>query len=201
MSINREQAVAQLSQIKVKGNSEGLIPAFGVLIQFLPTNFWNTFTEKMIKASEISDREEIKTGLERAAAECGYHTGWGIINSEEFKSIVGPMIEKEPDDILHGAFAVLTAWGWADSRITSLDPGSRMVIQADGYYESEIADTYTTKEPVAFMLKGICRAFMDIAYGKPYPDGLGTFTCVQTKGIEIGDPYGEFVVTKADSPG
>jgi CRISPR/Cas system CSM-associated protein Csm2 small subunit len=199
MGIDREKAVEQLSQIKVTGNSEGLIPSFGVLIQFLPTSFWNTFTERMLKASDESNREEIKTGLERAAAECGYHTGWGIINSEEFKSIVGPMIEKEPEDVLHGAFAVLTAWGWADSRIVTLDPGVRMVIRADGYYESEIADTYTTDEPVAFMLKGICRAFMDIAYGKPYPNGLGAFRCEQTKGIEVGDPYGEFTVTKANA--
>ncbi len=37
---------------------------------------------------------------------------------------------------------------------------------------------------------------MDIAYGDPYPNGYGKFTCVQTKGIEMGDPYGEFIVTK-----
>jgi hypothetical protein len=198
MAIDRKAAVRHLSEIKVKGNQDGLILAFGVLIQFLPTNFWNTFSEKLLKKADSPERlESIERALENAAAECGYHTGWGIINSEEFRSVIGPMTKDIPEDTLHGAFAVLTAWGWADAEITELVPGTRMVIRSNGYYESEIADTFQTARPVAFMLKGICRAFMDIAYGKPYPEGLNTFTCAQVKSIELGDPYGEFVVTKA----
>ncbi|MDR0307749.1 MAG: hypothetical protein LBI42_13060 [Chitinispirillales bacterium] len=42
---------------------------------------------------------------------------------------------------------------------------------------------------------------MDLAYGGPYDPtdktGLKSFYCKQTKGIESGDGYGEFVVTKA----
>lgn len=42
---------------------------------------------------------------------------------------------------------------------------------------------------------------MDLAYGGTYdPTGktaLNTFSCIQTKGIEAGDAYGEFVVTKS----
>jgi hypothetical protein len=53
----------------------------------------------------------------------------------------------------------------------------------------------------AYMLRGICGAFMDLAYGGPYDKtgktGLNTFTCQQVKGIECGDDYGEFLVTKA----
>ncbi len=196
MAIDRAKAVELLSQIKVKGDKEGMIYAFGVLIQFLPTNFWNSFSEKMLK--NAGDKlSVIETQLELAGADCGYHTGWGIINSKEFQSVVGPMIQKAPDDILHGAFAVLTAWGWADSEIISLTPGEHMVIRAKGYYEAEIRDTFVPDRPVAFMLKGICRAFMDLGYGKAYPDGFGTFRCEQTKAIELGDPYGEFVVTRA----
>lgn len=196
MAINRKVAIEQLSQIKVKGNQDGLIPAFGVLIQFLPTNFWNSFTEKMLKSVDQSKIDDVEKGLENAAAECGYHTGWGIINSEEFRAVISPMVEKAPEDILHGAFAVLSAWGWADSEITELIPGSRMVVCAYGYYEAEIEDTYNSGRPVAFMLKGICRAFMDIAYGPAYPKGLNTFTCKQTKGLELGDRFGEFIVSK-----
>jgi hypothetical protein len=196
MAIDRAKAVELLSQIKVKGDKEGMIYAFGVLIQFLPTNFWNSFSEKMLK--KAGDKlSVIETQLELAGADCGYHTGWGIINSKEFQSVIGPMIQKAPDDVLHGAFAVLTAWGWADSEIISLTPGEHMVVRANGYYEAEIRDTYVPERPVAFMLKGICRAFMDLGYGKAYPDGFGTFRCEQTKAIELGDPYGEFVVTRA----
>ena len=195
MAIDRKKAIEDLSQIKVKGNEDGLIPAFGVLVQFLPTNFWNTFTEKLLKVAGFRYKY-VEEGLERAAAECGYHTGWGIINSEEFKAIIGPMIEKVPEDVLHGAFAVFTAWGWANSEIVELVPRQKMVVRAYEYYEAEIRDTYLTHRPLSFMIKGVCRAFMDIAYGSPYPNGLNTFVCKQTKGIEVGDSYGEFVITR-----
>jgi hypothetical protein len=196
MSIDRITAIKQLSRIKVRGDEDGLIDAFGVLVNFLPANFWNSFTEKLLKSAGKTHYREVEAGLYRAANECGYHTGWGIINSEEFKSIIGPMIEKMPEDVLHGAFAVLTAWGWAETEITELIPGERMTVRVKKYYESEIMETYKLEQPGAFMVTGICAAFMDLAYGSPYPEGLGTFKCEQRKGIEIGDPFGEFIVTR-----
>ena len=110
------------------------------------------------------------------------------------------MISEETtlQDTLHGAYAVFTAFGWAKAEITELIPGEKMVIRADDYYESDVKDTFKPEKPFAYMIKGVSRAFMDIAYGKePYPNGHGTFTCEQTKAIELGDEYGEFVVTKA----
>jgi len=196
--IDRNKAIDLLSQFKVKGNAEGLIPAYGVLVNFFPSFFWNTFSEKMLKAAGDNEQlyAEIEVGLERAAAECGYHTGYGIITSEEFGSIVGPMIEKKPDDILHGAYAVFTAWGWADAEITELTP-TRKVVRVRDYYESDIRDTMLVRKPFAYMIRGVSRAFMDLAFGDPYPDGFGSFTSVQTKAIELGDAYGEFVITPA----
>lgn len=196
MAIDREKAISQLAQIKVKGNEEGLIPAFGVLIQFLPANFWNTFTEKILDAAGEGYLGEVEAGLEQAAAECGYHTGWGIINSEEFKAIVGPMIEKMPEDVLHGAYAVFSAWGWAKCEIIELIPGQKKVLRAHEYYETKIAETFKPKKYCAYMIKGVSRAFMDIAYGGEYPGGFGKFKCEQVKGKEKGDRYGEFVITK-----
>jgi hypothetical protein len=197
MNIDRQKVISDLSSIRVCGNEDGLIPAFGVLVNVLPTNFWNTFTEKMIASADESNFALVESKLEEAAAECGYHTGWGIINSEEFKSVVQPMIKQIPEDVLHGAYAVLGAWGWADAEIIELQPKVRKVIRAQKYYESEIKDTFPLQHTCAYMLRGISRAFMDIAYGEPYPKGLNTYVCEQTKGIEIGDPYSEFIITKA----
>lgn len=197
MAIDRQRAVSELAQIKMKGNTDGLMPAMGVLIQFLPTSFWNGFTEKMLKSAGVTAYSKVERELERAAHECGYHTGFGIVNSDEFKAIVGPMIEKVPEDVLHGAYAVFTAWGWANAEIVDLVPRERMVVRAYNYYESEIRDTFPVKKPCAYMIQGVSAAFMDIAYGDTYPNGLNTYKCKQTKGIEVGDTYGEFVVTKA----
>jgi hypothetical protein len=197
MAIDRKKAIEDLSKIKVSGNKDGLLPMYGVLVNHFPANFWNLFSYKIIqKAGE--DLFEATSGLlENAASQCGYHTGWGIINSEEFKAIVMPMVEKKPEDILHGAYAVFTAWGWANAEIVELIPAEKMVVRAYNYYESDVKNFGEIKTPFAFMLAGVARAFFDIAYGQPYPNGFGFSQCKQTKGIEIGDPYGEFVVTKA----
>lgn len=200
MAIDRDKAVADLSKIQVKGDNEGLIPAFGVLINQLPANFWNSFSVKILQVAGEDLYDDAAGLLENAGSECGYHTGWGIINSEEFKAVVGPMINKDTElqDTLEGVYAVFTAFGWAKAKIMELIPGEKMVVRADDYYESDIKDSFNPEKPFAYMIKGVSRAFMDIAYGsKPYPDGHGTFTCVQTKAIECGDAYGEFVVTKA----
>ncbi len=202
MAIDREKAIADLSKIQVKGDDEGLIPGFGVLINQLPTSFWNSFSMKILKAAGDDLYDDASGLLENSAGECGYHTGWGIINSEEFKAVVGPMISEETplQDTLDGAFAVFTAWGWAKSEIVELIPGEKMVVRAYDYYESdmyELVNSKTIQHNFGYMITGVCRAFMDIAYGdKPYPDGNGTFKCVQVKAIERGDDYGEFLVTR-----
>lgn len=199
MAIDRARAIAALAQVNMRGNSDGLMPAMGVLIQYLPSSFWNGFSEKMLKSAGVAHYAQVERELERAAHECGYHTGYGIVNSAEFQAVIGPMIEKVPEDVLHGAYAVFTAWGWANAEIIELVPRERMVVRAYSYYEAEIRDTFPVRKPCAYMIQGVSAAFMDIAYGKPYPDGLNTYRCQQTKGIEVGDAYGEFIVRNSAS--
>lgn len=194
MAIDRKKVVSELSKLKVRGNNQGLIPAFGVLVNQMPANFWNLFSEKILDAAGDDLMDAAEGLLENAAAECGYHTGYGIITSDEFNSVVGPMIENKPEDVLHGAYAVFTAWGWANSEIAELDPGKKMVVRAYDYYE---ADVKNPKRHFAYMIRGVSRAFMDLAYSDTYPKGFGKFKCEQTKGIEKGDEYAEFVVTPA----
>ena len=197
MAINREEAIYHLSKIKVAGNEEGLIPAFGVLVNQLPTDFWNSFAWKILEKAGEDLYEQASWLLENAAHECGYHTGYGIINSDEFQSVIAPMIEDMPEDVLHGAYAVFTAWGWGKAEIVELVPGEKMVVRAEEYYEADIRHTHDIKHHFAYMMRGVAAGFMDLAYGEAYPNGLGTFQCEQTKGIEVGDAYGEFVVSRA----
>jgi hypothetical protein len=139
--------------------------------------------------------------LINAAHECGYHTGHGIMVSEEWKAVVEPMIKKTPEDILYGAFAVISAWGWAKAEIHELIPGEKMVVRAYDYYEADVVEYGKSKKMSAYTFTGVTAAFMDLAYGGPYDPtgktGLNTFTAKQTKGIECGDEYGEIVATKA----
>ena len=198
MAIDRKKIIEEMSKVGVIGNAEGLIPAFNVFVQQLPADFWNGFARRIVNYVPEDLVETAEALLFNAARECGYHTGYGIITSDEWNKVVAPMIEKVPEDILHGAYGVFTAWGWAKSEVIEIVPKEKMVIRAYDYYESDIMKYGKASRPCAYMIQGVSAAFMDIAYGdKPYPDGMGTFKCEQTKGIEIGDDYGEFVVTRA----
>jgi hypothetical protein len=201
MAIDRKRIIESLSKIEVSGNQEGLVPAYGVFLTQFPAAFWASFAERLTRAVGDDLLEAAEYLLVVAAHECGYHTGYGIITSEEWKAAVAPMVEKVPEDILHGAFAVLTAWGWGKCEIVELSPGERMVVRAYDYYESDVVAYGASRKPSAYMLRGVSAAFMDLAYGGPYDAtgkaGLNTFQAVQTKGIECGDDYGEFVVTRS----
>ena len=127
--------------------------------------------------------------------------GMELSRRKKWKAIVAPMVEKEPEDILSGAFGVLAALGWANSWIERLEPGDKMLVRASDYYEADVATYGSTPKRSAYMLRGVCAAFMDLAYGGPYDEsgktGLRTFQCAQTKGIKCGDEFGEFLVTRA----
>lgn len=192
MTVMRDQVVKALADIDVQPDENGLMPAYNVLVNQLPTAFWNTVSERMMAIAPPERKDEMEAALVNAAYECGYHTGYGIITSPEFEAVVNPMVTEGAKDVLRGAYAVFTAWGWAKSGIVQIKEGERMTVRAVDYYEAESGGDGTR----AYMIQGVSKAFMELAYADPYPNGMNTFECEQTKGIEVGDPHGEFVVTK-----
>jgi hypothetical protein len=188
----RDTVVKALAKCTLQSDENGLIPEYDVLVNLLPTALLNKFSERIMAAAPPERKKEVEDGLVRAAYECGYHTGCGIITSDIFSEVVLPMVTEGEKDILRGAYAAFTAWGWAKSGIVQLKEGERMVIRANDYYEADSGGEGLR----AYMLRGLSQAFFDLAYAEAYPDGMDTFVCHQTKGIEVGDPYGEFVVTK-----
>ena len=201
MAIDRKRIIQALSELDVAGNEDGLIPSYNVFVNQLPADFWNSFAHRLVRSIDVDLLETGESLLVNAAHECGYHTGYGIITSEEWKAVVEPMVEQVPEDILHGAYAVFTAWGWAKSEVISIVPGEKMVVRAYDYYEADPAVYGNLTRPCAYMIRGVSAAFMDLAYGGDYDPtgktGMRTFECNQTRGIECGDDYGEFVVTRA----
>ncbi len=192
MTVMRDTVVKSLAKITVQGDENGLIPEYEVLVNLLPVKLLNTFSERIMAAAPPDKKAEVEEGLVRAAYECGYHTGCGIITSDIFNDVVLPMVTEGEKDILRGAYAAFTAWGWAKSGIVQLKEGEKMVIRAFDYYEADSGGEGLR----GYMLRGLSQAFFDLAYAEPYPDGMDTYICRQSKGIEVGDPYGEFIVTK-----
>jgi len=100
MAIDRKLVISALSELEVAGNADGLIPAYNVFVNQLPAGFWNSFAQRLIRSIDADLVEAGEALLVNAAHECGYHTGYGIITSEEWKAVVAPMVEKVPEDIL-----------------------------------------------------------------------------------------------------
>jgi hypothetical protein len=196
MSFDRRTVVQNISRVGAEGNAQGLIEGFGVYVNRLPSGFWNGFADRIVNSVPSELQGAAWHLLYNAGHECGYHTGYGIVNSEEWKSIVQPHVKKVPEDVLHGAFAVFTGWGWGKTEIVELVPNERLVVRAYDYYEADVARNGLRQNGLAPMITGVSTAFMELAYGGPYPNGLGTFHGQQVKGIECGDDYGEFVITR-----
>ena len=101
MAINRKKIIEDMSQIEIVGGENGLIEGFNVFVTQLPASFWNGFAERLTSKADPDMLEATEFLLINAAHECGYHTGYGIITSDEWNAVVKPMVEKIPEDILH----------------------------------------------------------------------------------------------------
>lgn len=196
MSFNRKAVIDDISKVGVSQNERGLIEAFNVYVNRMPASFWRGFGERIMDSVPADLKPAAWHLLYNAAHECGYHTGQGIMSSEEWDSMVKPHIRNGVEDALHGAFAVFTAWGWGQAEVVDIDPNESMTIRAYDYYESDGHEKQKRQEPLAPMITGVSAAFMELGYGGQYPNGFGTFHGQQIKGVECGDPHGEFKVTR-----
>ncbi len=195
MTVSKEKIIEETLKLQLRSNALGLIPFFGVHIQRLPVDFWNGFARRIINSVPDDLLPSAEQLLVNASRQCGYHTAHGVILSREWTRIVSTMV-KTIEDMLHAVFITFSVWGWGKTEIIELIPKQKMVVRAYDYYESDVVLYGRASLPSAYMMRGMCAALMDLAYGKAYPGGVGTFQCVQTKGIEIGDEHGEFVVTR-----
>jgi hypothetical protein len=196
VAFNRRALIQEVRGIDVEAGAEGAIERFGVRINRLPVVFWQEFAERVLRAARPDLEPAAWHLLYNAAHEGGYHTGWSVRQSAEWDALVRPKVERVPEDVLHAAFAVFTAWGWGKTEIVELVPGERLVVRAYDYYEADGAKERLSERCLAPMITGAATAFMELAYGGPYPQGLGTFFGQQVKGLECGDTYGEFVISR-----
>lgn len=196
--IDKQEIFNKFSQIELTINEDGLIPAYDSLMIRLPSDFFNLYSFNILRGVDGPLYDYAAGLLEHAAAECGYYTALQVIGSKEFKEVADPMI-KSPEDKLYGLIEVINAWGWANIEIIELVPAKKLVLRAYDYYEADVRNIEEPQKPFAYMLRGIARAFMDVVYTEkseecPY-SVLSAYKSEQIKAIEMGDEYGEFVVT------
>lgn len=195
MAFDRKSVLRDIAELGATANEHGLIEAYGLYLSRLPSELWRGFGRSVLEAVPPELWDAAWHALFGAARECGYHTGWDLMRSEPWATLVRPRIKKAPEDVVHGLLAVFTAWGWGKAEAVELS-AERMVVRAYDYYESDGAASGWQDRLQAPYLCGVATACYELAFGGPYPEGLGRAVGQQVRGIECGDDYGEFVITR-----
>ena len=178
--------------------SKGIIPLFGVYLSLFSVYYYNRLSFDFEKKMSRQGSAIAEILLIEAAQECGYATFQGIRNSWEWEQVVTPMIEKKEDQI-SGFAAVAVAFGWGDLEIKEIIPNEKLRMQVSDSYEAPgYLELYgSAKTGKCFMLRGVTAAFMDLIYGRDYPDGCFSFAAEEPYCRAKGDPYCEFLAGKS----
>jgi predicted hydrocarbon binding protein len=166
-NVDADKIVQALVEMPIHGNSEGLIPAFGVYLASTPADYYNRicldFVAAMGEAGLASTAQKL---LVYDAETCGMNTFRGIMSSPEWDGLVGPMI-REPSDNLFGIVAVSNALGWGNWHVTQHDsPASAKLESLNGYEALGCLEHRgPAKAPQCYMLTGVAAGIMELVYG------------------------------------
>ncbi|MCD1294246.1 hypothetical protein CUJ83_04450 [Methanocella sp. CWC-04] len=202
MTIDKKKIVDTVRSIKLEEGKDGLIKIFGVYLTFMYTDFYNDFSYEFLFSAEkeIGEYaiESIEGLLIHAAQECGLETMNAVMQSQEWRSIVEPLISTSNDRV-EAIVEIVNAFGWGNVHVKSLVPGEELTLIAYDSYEANgyLKEYGRSDRPRCYMLRGVAGSIMDLVYGdRPFPLNLETYQAVQTKCITMGDEYSEFYVTK-----
>lgn len=173
----------------IHGNTEGLIPAFGVYLASTPADFYNRISLEFVAAmSKIGLGKNARKLLVYDAETCAMNTFRGIMSSPEWDGLVAPMI-REYDDNLFGIVAVSNALGWGNWHVTAHRSGTAARIESFNGYEAigHLEYRGQAKEPSCLMLTGVAAGIMELVYSKgTVQDRFGTFVSSEHDCIACG---------------
>jgi hypothetical protein len=201
MAIDEKAIIDALSQSPLMGDEEGLIPAFGVYLVNMYTDYYNDLSYELEHEMEPAGLGSVVAELLiDAALQCAYNTFYGITTSAEWKALIEPMVES-PEDIIHGVVAVTNTLGWGRVEVAELVPDEKLVIRMLTGYEAEgYLEKYSQADSgKCYMWVGVASGWMDLVYGEPYPNGTYTFEAKEVKCRAKGDPHCEVVATRVET--
>ena len=201
MTIARKAETEAIARIETRGCPR-VSPPFGGTLDRLPASFWARFEESLVGTGPENGLDPSEWSLMQAARDLGYHSGHEILESGGWSDFIAPLDSEAADagDVLHAAFAALTGMGLDDCEIVELVPFERLVLRVYGYWGLLIPGPDRNRRRATLVTRGVCAAVMDLAYGGPYDpyrqQGTGIYVCSQSRSVERGDLFDEFVTTR-----
>lgn len=214
MAVDERTVTEAVAGLELKGNEEGLIPAFGLYLTKHFADYYNRISYGLLGAfiRELPELEEDAIALLTEAGHvCSFHTFGGIMVSVEWDAVVMPMIETR-EDWVKGMIGVINALGWGRYRLQELVPNERLVLQIDDSYEAAgVLEGYgKAAHPRCYLASGGAAGLMNLLYQgditkRPslteefYHEVFGhphSFRARETRCLAMGDPHCEIIVVR-----
>lgn len=214
MAVAERIVTEAVAGLELKGNEEGLIPAFGLYLTKHFADYYNRISYGLLGAfiRELPELEEDAIALLTEAGHvCSFHTFGGIMVSVEWDAVVMPMIETR-EDWVKGMIGVVNALGWGRYRLQELVPNERLVLQIDDSYEAAgVLEGYgKAAHPRCYLASGGAAGLMNLLYQgditkRPplteeyYHEVFGdprSFRARETRCLAMGDPHCEIIVER-----
>jgi hypothetical protein len=202
VATGRKALAEAIARIETRGFPR-VSPPYGGSLDRLPASFWRRFEESLSGSSVEGGLDAGEWSLMQAARDLGYHSGHDIISSTGWSEFIAPLDSDEANagDVLHATFAALTGMGLDDCEIVELVPFERLVVRVYGYWGLLIPGPVRNRRTATLVVRGMCAAVMDLAYGGPYDSlgrlGVGTYVSSQRRSADRGDLFDEFVTTRS----
>lgn len=166
-NIDPKKIADAMMQMKIEGNDQGLIPAFGVLLTRMYANWYNEISFKTAKLiTEKLPKENLARDLFiEAGHACAFNTFGGIMESPEWDAVVKPMI-KTREDWIYGIIALANCLGWGTWLVEELKPYEYIKVRAYNNYEDIGFESkyMNSNEPISWLLTGGIAGTMNLLY-------------------------------------
>jgi hypothetical protein len=201
--------------MRLEGNAQGMIPAFGVYLTRMYADYYNRISfafERDLVA--VSGREGIEVASRlfiEAGHVCAFNTMGGIMISPEWDGLVLPML-KTRQDWLFGIVACVNALGWGTWKVLEASPEATTFRIYNDYESLGYRSMYGKADHgISYLATGAAAGLMNLIYvGDIHkkPDltpqfydrlfiGAGVFDAVMTRCQAMGDPCTDIRVTRS----
>lgn len=123
---------------EVRGDTRGLISAFGVLVTTHLADYYNHAAHDVLAAISTAKPGGVEAFgelLREAGRACAVHTFGGVLVSPEWEAMVG-VPAGDPLEVVVGCVALARAFGFGRWSIDAFEPGRRLVMCSPVTYES-----------------------------------------------------------------
>jgi hypothetical protein len=196
------------------GNEEGFIPAFGVHIARNQSDYVNRLQFEFMRAMQAvagDYGEKLATELLLEAGHaCGFFTYGGIMTSEEWNTLVKPLLQTR-EDWIKGLAALINTMGWGYHTALEISR-ERAVFRNYNDFEdlSHLRMYGQASKPVPWANSGGFTALMQLIYNTDLVDGVvidteegfrqmrrakANYKTHMTQSIACGDGYLEAVIS------